>query len=82
MATSKSFDQITVMAERSSKFPNPAAITVMYEDDVEFFIGNIHKITEHEDGSLEIWHENKVTRVRPTYRIYQIDLSYGDFANE
>lgn len=54
----------------------------MYEDGVEFFIGNIHKITEHEDGSLEIWHEKKVTRVRPTYRIYQIDLSYGDFADE
>lgn len=59
------------MAAKNIKFEGFAVVTLRYEDDkVEIF--GVSALKEHPDGSLEIEHGDKVTKVRPTYRLYEL----------
>ena len=70
------------MTARTFEVSGLAVITIRYEDDkIEIF--GVREFEEFPDGSLEIEHgNNQITRVRPTYRLYQIGLDEEDDDDE
>jgi len=61
-----------MVAARKNKLRGPSVVTLYYDDDSNVQITNVTEIVEHPDTALEIWHGGTYTKVRPTYRFYQI----------
>ncbi len=69
------------MAAQNIKSDSPATIVLTYQD-AEYRFPHIDKFTEQSDGTLELHSGDKVWKVPPGYRFYELGPDEEDDDND
>lgn len=70
------------MAAPSPTFDGPAIVVLFYPDDTQITFRRVTQFDELADGTLVISHDETISKVRPSYLLYQIKPDTGEEDDE